>query len=123
MGVYYLVVNTAKKEYYNPGHLASASKWDGLLNGISGHALAVLIGNADGDVGGRWAGDPLFVVGDEHNQTILHWVEEGRPKGHSAAIEILANEYTDITPQLIAYLSQQDSDTAQKLARDAALRG
>lgn len=117
MGMYYFVVNTSKREFFDPGCLASDSKWDGLLYGISGEALSVLLMDVRGEVEGRWAGDSLYVLADESSAGVLHEVERGLPPGRNSALDILETRYTDITPLLFDHLRQKP-EFADKLHPD-----
>lgn len=107
MDVHYHIVDTIRKEYLDPGSLLSDSRWHKLLYGLSGHAMAILLRDADGIVEGRWAGDPLYAVGDTHTQTILHRLElEEECNKNVSALDILRDKYVDITPLLIAHLCE-----------------
>jgi hypothetical protein len=64
--------------------------------------MAVLLRDIDGIVEGRWAGDPLYAIGDTHKQTVLHQLEgEACDKD---VLDILKDRYVDITPLLIDHL-------------------
>lgn len=118
MGIYYLVVNTTKKEFFDPGCLASDSKWNGLLYGISGHGLAALLMDTPGqEVEGRWAGDALYVLADNLTEGVLHTLEKNLPPGIRSVMDILVTRYTDITPLLFEHLRQKP-EFADKLHPD-----
>ncbi len=72
MSAYFYIVNIKKQDYYYPGDLVSGNKEYELLFGLSGHALTNLIFDSDlyksnsPGVCGRWAGDPIYAVGDDY---------------------------------------------------------
>lgn len=70
MGVTYIVANSTKLQYFDPGRVGinENTRWPSLLRGLSGHALAHLIRPLDDqDVGFHltsWIGDDFFTVSD-----------------------------------------------------------
>ena len=112
MGVSYYIVNATKKQYFRPGDILSGDRFTGLLNGLSGHALALLIqdqtpGRSLG-VHGLWAGDALYAVGDSSTKSAAHSASSMLDSDGIEAWEILRTEYADITPALIARLCEGD---------------
>ena len=99
MGTTYLIVNTAKRQYFDPGWMGN-SKYSGLLYGIGGHALArLLFPNPHGWLIESWRGDPLYAIGDEPEELfpdLAYQAADGRSAG-----EVVIEEYDDITLNLI----------------------
>lgn len=101
---FFLAVNQSKQEYFSAlGFDSSAGFWTWCTGNHAG-LLAYLIRKSDdfstcGDIGrlhtvqyaGRWAGDPIFVVGD-HDSSELYG--------------IASRSYTDIAKGLVAEFNQ-----------------
>jgi hypothetical protein len=104
MGTTYLVVNTTKRQYFDPGQMGN-SKYSGLLHGIGGHALAVLLFPREKCRAGflieSWAGDSLYIIGDEPEEKPFPGLARSADESRSA-YEVVTQEYDEITLNLIA---------------------
>jgi hypothetical protein len=108
MGASYYIVNTTKRQFFCPGDLLSGDRFTGLLNGLSGHAVAVLIqDNRQGAIG-LWAGDALYAIGDSSLESAVHRASSGSYREGIEAWEILRSEFLNITSALVAYLCEHD---------------
>jgi hypothetical protein len=63
MGVYYLLVNPAKREYLDPDRFGEGIKFGALLNG--GHCALALKYLISDDCVGWWVGDPVILAADD----------------------------------------------------------
>lgn len=71
VGMYFLVVNPAKRQYLDPGRFGEANKFSGLLRGeFCLHALKLLIADCfprkTDSFRGAWLGDPVILAGDDY---------------------------------------------------------
>jgi len=105
MGITYVVVNTAKRQYLSP---IENAKLHGLLWGFDGNALAhLLAGVVDAELLlDSWAGDPLFLVNDEPNPNRLSSLCPQNGDDNRSAYDIVTLEYDDITLNVIASVCQ-----------------
>jgi len=91
MGTCYNIVNTTKKEYFDPEDLGGSCKTP--TSGVPGYVLGEMLTNCDVDppsthfrVLGRWAGDIVVMDGDQDFNDNPRPVDTQDPEG----------EYTDI---------------------------
>lgn len=67
MGEYLRVANASKRQYFDPFHFGGGTKRSSFLYGLSGFALGRLL-SGELDSGfwlESWAGDAIYIVGDE----------------------------------------------------------
>jgi hypothetical protein len=127
MGQYHIPVNIDKREYLNPHKFGNGMKmleWGTGGGTVAG--LTVLLacshnrGGGDlhgdiGDIGGRWAGDRIIVLGDytepgdPGTASLYEMTEETERVGPATDPFTFVNEnFTDISRQVIEHLRQDD---------------
>ena len=123
MGQYFLVVNTAKRQYLDAGRFGENIKRSGILRGKHAAALGLLLCDATQPEGahtlfGSWAGDPIAVTGDyaPPNSASVPTSTVDTPTKNLYA---LANdEYEDISRQAMLMLIADDEEWAESFVRD-----
>jgi len=107
MGTTYFVANTAKRQYFDPGHVGGSenTKRSGILRGLGGHALAQrLLPDADLHFHLEpWIGDPLVLVGDDAEPSEIELLKPFQ-RSIEDAYHIVTEQFDDITINLIAHL-------------------
>lgn len=108
MGTTYFVANTAKRQYFDPGHAGGSenSKRSGILRGLGGHALAQLLlpGNDLHFHLETWIGDPLVLVGDDTETNEIELLKPFQRDAEQDAYHIVTEQFDDVTINLIAQL-------------------
>ena len=134
MGVYYEVVNPAKRQYLDIFDFGESLTWGGLITGSRGsslHAMAiawlacrpqsansVLSGD---EVGGAWFGDPIYLASDAAPAD-LNGIRTSTPEHPEQNLYAMAwREFEDVTPRVIRALCEKDEEIARILVERADL--
>lgn len=122
MGEYFKIVNPAKKQYIDALNFGEGVKRRGILLGHHGLAVACLVcrGTGSGELFGAWAGDEVFVAGDEHppNEWGILTTTLGRPDRNLN--QMAKDEYEDISYKAIVMLCEFDPSLVEEFAKKAS---
>ena len=114
MGQTYLIINSAKRQFLDPGTFGENSKRSGVFHGMHATALALMVTDAritfDHELVGSWCGDPLSILGDYNTSEDPDDEAWRRTK----------NEFEDVSPKAIAMLCMLDDNHAQQLVDRAS---
>ncbi len=120
MGEYLRVANASKSQYFDPFHFGEGTKRSGFLYGLSGFALGrLLLGELDGRLWlESWAGDALYVVGDESPVSACPLLLElGDPE--ESSWHVVKDNFDDITLNVLAFLLNHDLSIRYELFQAA----
>ncbi|HEX5443206.1 MAG TPA: hypothetical protein VFW87_05230 [Pirellulales bacterium] len=122
MGEYFKIVNPAKKEYIDALNFGEGIKRRGILLGKHGLAVGCLVcrGAGKGELFGSWAGDDVFIAGDEHppNEWGITTATPERPDRNLN--QMARDEYEDISYKAIVMLCEFDSSMIEEFAKKAS---
>ena len=128
MGQYFLVVNTAKRQYLDAARFGENNKRSGILLGKHGAAVALLLLDAtkrpdSHHLVGSWVGDPVVVTGDyaEPNSAGLQTSSESDPSRNLYGLA--REEFEDISREAMLMLIADQEDWAAQFARDIDYSG
>ncbi|GEM_PF-2243153 len=107
MGVYFLVVNPAKKQYLDAGRFGENSKQSGIFSGIHAKAVGLLLYDTKKQLSlthqlvGAWVGDSVIVAGDNAhpNPVGIQTINEENPERN--LYEMAYQEFEDISREAI----------------------
>jgi hypothetical protein len=117
VGVYWLIVNPAKREYLNPDRFGSGSKWVNLLTGTHCIALKCLLRD-DGGVG-HWVGDPVILAADETGRPNTAGLLTDTTENPNRNLYFQAKEeFIDISYRELGFLTR-GQETADELVEQA----
>lgn len=126
MGEYLCVANASKKQYFDPFHFGEGTKRSSFLYGLSGFALGRLLsGQLDSGLWlESWAGDALYVVGDESPVSAFPPLAE-LSDPDDTSWHVVKDNFDDITLNVLAFLLNHDpfirDDLFQAADRDKQL--
>jgi hypothetical protein len=125
MGEYFKIVNPQKQQYIDALRFGEGIKRGGILRGNHGLAVSCLVCRvADfGDLFGSWAGDNLFVAGDESppNEWGIATSTPDRPDRNLN--QMASDEYEDISCKAIVMLCKFDPSLIDEFAAKASRGG
>lgn len=127
MGVYYDLVNPAKKQFLEPGPFLDGNKFDEVLeHGYTLRALKELIAdNSRGSLSfrGAWLGDPVILAADDDGKSNPVGIQTTSQDSPQRNLNQLAyDQYTNISFRLLAemLLEQEIRDDYIRRAHDDA---
>lgn len=111
MGATYLVVNTTKRQFFDPDvvGVSENTKAGGILWGLSGHALAQLLflnGPRNYHLT-SWVGDTFFLFGDGDESTLPRELLELGHDSEEPIFQLVVRHYADISLNLLAALCER----------------
>jgi hypothetical protein len=117
VGVYYLIVNPAKREYLDPARFGSGIKFQNLLTSCPCTlALKYLIAD---DQAGWWVGDPVVLAADDTGLPNPGGLITGMPTSPSRNLYFQAREeFADISYRALALLAHS-REVAEELVQSA----
>jgi hypothetical protein len=125
LGEYFKIVNPAKKQYIDALSFGEVVKRRGVFRGNHGPALGCLVcrGAGKGELFGSWAGDEVFLAGDEHppNECGISTATSERPDRNLN--QMARDEYEDISYKAIVMLCEFDPSLVEEFARKASTDG
>lgn len=129
MGVYYKIVNPAKRQFLDPGVFGEGVKFSSVLQGKhSTFALKMLIADthlSSGDnddspvweIAGTWVGDPVVLAGDESGHINPGNITTASHENPDRNLNQFAEEeFTDISPLALAMLAESPGQAASLVA-------
>jgi hypothetical protein len=125
MGEYFKIVNPAKQQYIDPINFGEGIKRGGILRGNHGLAVSCLVcrGAGIGRLFGTWAGDEIFVAGDEAPPD--EWgIATATPERPDRNLNRMAgDEFENISCEAIVMLCEFDASLSEEFASKANASG
>ncbi len=123
MGTGYLIVNPAKRQFFDPPQFGDNGRNSGVLIGCHATALAFLVCQSNyplrlGILQGSWVGDRVILAGDNSEPLEdfrTHASDEDRQ--HGDWYRLACNEFENISGKLIVLLADSDDEFLQSFVK------